>query len=221
MSGRFAVLADIDVLLQDATDQTITESLARGESPEHGRIDDPRCPHCAHGWHGMAHERSDFCSCPGAWSDRGPIWAAEEEIIRGELRRQRPADYQRGWSRIYRQITEALSATEEQLGGLRRAAHLMHLHADQFGRLWAAAAGEPLRAIPRHVHIYTASMTTPGPEPVQPPEVSVRDRALLAARTRSTGPARPSAGQAHRPRQHGSTGSHPRSAGPTARRRRT
>lgn len=102
MTDRFAVLANIDALLQDATDQTISESLARGESLEHGFIDDPACPYCGHDWHGLPHAAPDDnddpwvvgsweCTCPGAISDRGAAWAEEETIIREQLARQAAA----------------------------------------------------------------------------------------------------------------------------------
>lgn len=46
------LLGDVDELLDDADAQTITESLERGESPDHADVDDG-CPWCGHGFHGL------------------------------------------------------------------------------------------------------------------------------------------------------------------------
>lgn len=64
-TDRFAVLADIDALLDDATAQTITEALERGESPEHGLASDQDCAWCGHDWHGLPCQTT---LTPGFWT---------------------------------------------------------------------------------------------------------------------------------------------------------
>lgn len=71
---RFAVLDDVDQLLGEIDDEMITESLERGESPDHGVLGDPMCDGCGHDWHGLSCEGPQEmygCNCDVCMDARG------------------------------------------------------------------------------------------------------------------------------------------------------
>lgn len=229
LMGRLAAtLNDADELLADVDAQTIDECLARGEAPDHRVDDDEACPWCHHGFHGLgcypsvtylvtnyspfdldpvddaAMPLTDVgggldwpCRCDSALDRLDDTWRPLTQALTN-LMHQTGLD---GWSAqaLFNRSLDRLRAAEvgvEKWLGIRA----QHLHMTVMsGRI------TPEGIVSGGLTVATISDFEPadldGNDLVEPEETPAA-RALRHRQTRNTGPARPPAGRAHRPRRH-------------------
>jgi hypothetical protein len=207
MTTRFAFLDDIEDTLWEATQQTITESLERGESPDHGDLGDEACAWCGHDWHGLRCQpywipELGTCNCDDSRQPLDDTWRPSVTRVQTLMRDEGLDGY---------------AATESAYGSRRRLRIDLSAGTFLFGQAARAAAAVAMSYHRSTVQTTAALDALPADlvaaarafaeseratAPPAPTETDPRRRALTHRQQLGTGPAQPAAGRARRPRTH-------------------